>query len=152
MSLIISLGTNLGNRIENIENAKKELCKVLIFEEESRIYTSQAVDYLDQPDFYNQVLQFKEPDCSPQELIEQTLNIESKLGRIRNIDKGPRVIDIDILFWGLEKSSDPSILIPHPRLFERSFICLPLMDLTYYTILKNHYDFSTQFSNEAFPV
>lgn len=152
MSLIISLGTNLGDKNENLNNALKQLKEILSLEAESRIFYSKAVDYENQPDFYNQIFQFKIPDISPEELIDQTLNIEKNLGRERKINKGPRTIDIDILFWGLKESSLEKILIPHPRLFERSFICLPLKDLPYYQTLKDHYQFPNTFSNEAFPL
>ena len=152
MSLIISLGTNLGNKLEHLTNAKSELSKVLTLKRTSRIYTSEAVDYLDQPDFYNQVLEFQIPNFEQKELMQKILEIELLLGRKRKIDKGPRTIDIDILFWGLEKNDDPYITIPHPEIFNRSFICLPLQELPYYQVLKEHFNFPTSFNNSATPI
>lgn len=152
MSLIISLGSNLGDKLQNFKVATKELQQFLQLEFQSKVYHSKAVDFEDQPDFFNQVLQFQEPDMEARELIKRTMEIEKKMGRQRVIDKGPRIIDIDILFWGTRSLNDKVITIPHPRLFTRSFICLPLKELPYYRVLKEHYDFPEFFTNSAFPV
>ncbi len=152
MSLIISLGTNIGNRFENLRLAKKLLSKNLVLLNESRIYSSPAVDYLDQPEFLNQVLCFEIPNSLPQECLELVLSIESKMGRVRHIPKGPRVIDIDILFWGNETLNSPNLEIPHPRLFQRSFIVLPLKELPIFQTLSSNFKFPSKFCNEAFPL
>jgi 2-amino-4-hydroxy-6-hydroxymethyldihydropteridine diphosphokinase len=150
MSLILATGSNLGDSQLNLNQAKLRLCKEFKFISESRLYTSKAVDYLDQPDFWNQVLEFELPETSPKECMSLILDIEKELGRRRDIPKGPRVIDIDILYFGLNKSEDPHILLPHPRIFERSFVVLPLKELPYFNILQKHYDFPSKFDNEAF--
>lgn len=152
MSLILSLGTNIGNKNQNLLDAINGLGEFLKLEAQSRVYTSPAVDYIDQPDFYNQVLQFQIPDLRPQELMQKILLLEKQMGRERKIDKGPRIIDIDVLFWNTEKIEDISITVPHPRLFDRSFICLPLQELPYYEFLKNHFHFSNIFDNKAYPL
>jgi 2-amino-4-hydroxy-6-hydroxymethyldihydropteridine diphosphokinase len=152
VSLYIALGSNLGSPIENLNNATIELKKHFEFIEKSRIYQSEAVDYINQPNFFNQVLEFKTPSISPADTMTILLKIESELGRKRDIDKGPRIIDIDILFFDNLDSSDPHIVLPHPRLFERSFVVLPLMELKSFKSLKKSYSFSTNFDNEAFPI
>ncbi len=151
MSLIISTGTNLGEREKSLERAKKELSTYFDLMEYSRVYSSSAVDYFDQPDFLNQVLAFKLPSTSPTQTIRKVLEIETELGRIRNIPKGPRIIDIDILFWGKERIEEPELQVPHPRLFERSFIVLPLKELEIFNELNKDFDFPNTFSNEAIP-
>lgn len=152
MSLYIATGSNLGSSQKNLENALSELRKHFTFIEKSRIYQSKAVDYLNQPDFFNQVIEFETPSLSPTETMSLVLEIEKYLGRTRDIDKGPRVIDIDILFFDLLESDINHILLPHPRLFERSFVVLPLMELKSFKNLKRHYKFSTKLNNEAFPI
>ena len=152
MSLVISLGSNVGDRLQNITDAKNKIGSKFQLLEESRVYTSEAVDYSDQPDFLNQVIVFEKPEMPPRECINLLLSIENELGRIRDIPKGPRTIDIDILFWELESFDYPNLQVPHPRLFQRSFIVLPLMELKVFKTLSNKFAFSESFCNEAFPL
>ena len=86
MSLILAIGTNQGNRLVNLKNAIVELEEAFTLLHKSRIYESQAVDYLDQPDFLNQVLQFTLPELKPLEVLKKCLDIEQSLGRQRIID------------------------------------------------------------------
>lgn len=151
MSLIIATGSNLGDSIKQLQQAADQLSKHFSLIAKSRIYTSKAVDYTNQPDFHNQVLEFETPDITPANCMSLLLKIEEKLGRKRDIPRGPRNIDIDILFFDTIESSDPHIILPHPRLFDRSFVVLPLKELPYFNILQKHYDFPTKFDNEAFP-
>ncbi len=151
-SIFLSTGTNLGNLKSNLEKAKFLLQKHFILIAESRIYKSRAVDYLLQPDFYNQVLEFQLPRTSAEEAMSLILKIESEIGRNRTIPKGPRVIDIDILFWGLENYSTQNLIVPHPRLFERSFVVYPLSELPGFSILKKNFEFKFHFDNEANPL
>ena len=84
--------------------------------------------------------------------MKQLLSIENKLGRERKIKSGPRNIDIDILFLGLEKINQLNLTIPHPRLFERSFVLFPLKELPFYPILKKHFKFPSNIQNDATPI
>ncbi|WP_127715589.1 2-amino-4-hydroxy-6-hydroxymethyldihydropteridine diphosphokinase [Halobacteriovorax sp. HLS] len=152
MSLIIAIGSNIGETRDNLSNAISHLEKYFTLKSKSRVYTSEAVDYENQPDFLNQVLEFEKPQISPSECMSIALKIEQELGRLRGVPKGPRIIDIDILFYELCTSTDPHILLPHPRLFDRSFIVLPLMELPYFSILQKHFTFTTKFNNSAFPL
>jgi 2-amino-4-hydroxy-6-hydroxymethyldihydropteridine diphosphokinase len=152
MSLFIATGSNLGDRKNHLEEAKALLSKKFKFIAESRIYESPAVDYLNQPDFYNQVLEYALPDDSPESIMNFLLETEKELGRNRSIPKGPRVIDLDILFWGeLEIYSD-LLILPHPRLFERSFVVLPLSELPGFKNLQRKFVFKFTFDNSAAPI
>ena len=133
MSLIIATGTNLGDKLNNLHKALHFLQKHFILIKKSQIYCSEAVDYLDQPDFFNQVLEFEIPSqLSPLEILKICSQIEKEMGRKRDIPKGPRVIDIDILFFQLESFHSQNLQIPHPRLFERSFVVRPLIELSFF--------------------
>lgn len=152
MSLFIATGTNLGDRKTNLTNAKSLLSKKLVFIAESRIYESPAVDYLNQPDFYNQVLEFAIPALSPNEVMDFLLETEQLLGRNRLIPKGPRLIDLDILFWDDVTIENEKLSVPHPRLFERSFVVLPLSELPGFKKLQEKFHFNFTFENTASPV
>lgn len=132
--------------------AKNELTRHFKLQAESQIYTSKAVDYLDQPDFYNQVLQFKLPQLAAEQVLTRLLEIENKLGRVRNIPAGPRTIDIDLLFYALENHLSPKLEIPHPRLWERSFVVLPLSELPFFKVLETQFNFSSKFGTPAQPL
>lgn len=152
MPIVIATGTNLGDRLQNLKNAQVELQKYFELLETSRVYESKAIDYLNQPDFYNQVLVFKTPAMNPEKTMELILSIEKNLGRNRDIPKGPRIIDIDLLFFDLEKRNSELLELPHPRLFDRSFVVLPLMELIIFKTLEKQFTFKTQFNNDANPI
>ena len=151
MSLIVATGSNLGQSLQFLRSAKYSLSKHFTLLHESRVYKSLAVDYSDQPHFLNQVLEFEIPDQTPAQVMELLLKVENNLGRQRVIDKGPRTIDIDLLFYGLEVCDTKHITLPHPRLFSRSFVVKPLSELPYYSTLKQHYEFTFQFEIDANP-
>jgi len=152
MSLVIATGSNLNNPINNLQEVKKILSNYFHFLNASRVYKSGAVDYLDQPDFYNQVLEFSIPKQKPEAVMDFLLKIEDDLGRIRNISKGPRVIDLDIIFWGSISLNTPQLIIPHPRWLERSFIVRPLMELPFFQTVEKCFTIPTSFEVEAFPI
>lgn len=152
MSLFITIGSNLGNRHETLKVAKDILSSTFDLIKESRIYESPAVDYINQPDFLNQVLEFHTPPLQPLDVLNFCLSVEKLLGRERNIPKGPRIIDIDLLFWDLSKVANEHLTLPHPRLFERSFVVLPLSELPGFFDLQKHYKFTFNFDNTATPI
>lgn len=151
-SFFIATGTNMGDRRQNLEEAKTILQNEFHLIAESRIYESPAVDYLSQPDFYNQVLEFSIPSISAEKTMERLLEIEKEMGRNRTVPKGPRVIDLDILFWSDSQIQTESLIIPHPRLFERSFVVLPLSELPGFKDLQKQFHFKFTFANKAFPL
>lgn len=132
MSLIISIGSNMGNRKSNLGKAKAELSKIFQFLAESKIYETTAVDYLDQPDFLNQLLEFDSSSMDPFKALKLTQKIEAELGRVRIIDKGPRTIDIDFILWDEEVIHETHLIIPHPAWQKRNFIQIPLRELPAY--------------------
>jgi len=152
VSLVIATGTNLGNKEQNLLLALEKLTLHFHLISKSRIYESAAVNYLNQPDFYNQVLEFKSPNLSPEETMTLLLDIEKELGRERKIAQGPRVIDIDLLFFDNVISDNDHVLLPHPRLFERSFVVLPLRELDCFSELEKSYTFPDFFENSARPL
>ena len=151
-SLFIATGTNLGERTENLKEAKVKLQKYFQLIAESRIYESPAVDYENQPDFYNQVLEFQLPNENPEEIMQLLLEIEKEMGRNRHIPKGPRLIDLDILFWDLDELKSSTLEVPHPRLFKRSFVVLPLSELPGFKRLQEKFIFDFSFDNHATPL
>lgn len=152
MSLFIATGSNIGDRKSHLDLAKIHLSKKLIFIAESKIYESPAVDYLNQPDFYNQVLEYEIPSDTPDSIMDFLLETELVMGRDRLIPKGPRIIDLDMIFWGDVKIQSEKLVIPHPRLFERSFVVLPLSELPGFKTLQKKYPFNFTFDNCANPI
>ena len=152
MSLIIATGSNLDFPLENLKLASKALSDKFNFIAESRIYRSAAVDYEAQPDFFNQVLEFKLPELSPDEVMAWLLETEKSLGRIRDISRGPRTIDMDIILWGLETHHTKLVEIPHPRWLERSFVIRPLQELPFFKTIEKCFTIPMSFKVEAFPI
>jgi 2-amino-4-hydroxy-6-hydroxymethyldihydropteridine diphosphokinase len=150
--MFIATGSNLGDRTQNLVAAKNLLATHFHLIQESRIYESPAVDYLNQPDFYNQVLEFKLPTLSAEKVMQLLLDTEKQMGRNRDIPKGPRIIDLDILFFGDLHIETELIHIPHPRLFLRSFVVLPLSELPGFKLLQQKYNFRFEFTNSASPL
>jgi 2-amino-4-hydroxy-6-hydroxymethyldihydropteridine diphosphokinase len=149
MSLILATGSNLLNKLQNLEIAKNVLSTHFSFISESEIFGSAAVDYLEQPDFYNQLLEFKIPNLTPDETMLKILSIERDLGRTRDIDKGPRTIDIDIIFWGLETYQSKIVTIPHVSWDQRSFVVRPLQQLPFFKTIEKCFKIPQTFEVEA---
>lgn len=152
-SLIIAIGTNLGDKIKNLEEAKNKINEVLIYISESRVYSSKAILYFDQPDFFNQVLEYKIPNnFTPTQLMAKLLEVENSLGRTRDIEKGPRLIDIDIIFWGSLRVNETNLVIPHYDWHNRSFVVRPLQDLSCFKSIEKCFKIPREFNEEAHPI
>jgi 2-amino-4-hydroxy-6-hydroxymethyldihydropteridine diphosphokinase len=127
--IYLSLGSNIGNREEYLRTAVEWLgpagVRVL---RASPLYETEPVDYTAQPWFLNQVVE-AETELFPLQLLKATQRIERELGRVRSVPKGPRTVDIDILFYGRAVVHTERLEIPHPRLAERRFVLAPLADL-----------------------
>jgi len=127
----LGIGSNLGNRRKNIESAVKTInslkkTKALKL---SRIIETNAVGgprY--QPKFLNAALKIS-TGLSPLVLLKNLKQIELELGRIKTVRWGPRIIDLDILFYGDKVVNTEELKIPHPRVFERSFVLKPLSEI-----------------------
>ncbi len=126
---ILLLGSNAGNRIAMIENAKLLLTKEKInIVQQSSLYETEAWGLENQPAFLNQVVKAN-TDLNAAKLLNSLLKIEQQLGRIRLKKWEQRCIDIDILFFNDEVINDPGLKIPHPHLHERRFTLIPLNEL-----------------------
>ena len=125
----IALGSNVGDRAENLRVAKEQIeapdLRVL---RASSIYETAPRDVEDQPWFLNQVLEC-ETDLFPRQLLARLQKIERDMGRKRRMAKGPREIDLDILLYGDAVVKAPELEIPHPRMAERRFVLEPLAEL-----------------------
>ena len=128
MIVYLGLGTNLGDRLANLQKAADELPPQVIVRRASSIYESEPWGYTDQPAFLNQVLEV-ETSLPPSDLLDYLKHIERKLGRQPTFRFGPRLIDLDILFYGNQVIDLPDLAIPHPRLPERAFMLVPLAEL-----------------------
>jgi 2-amino-4-hydroxy-6-hydroxymethyldihydropteridine diphosphokinase len=83
----------------------------------------------DQPEFLNVVVEVDPAAMTSTDVLAAANAVEAELGRVREVRWGPRTIDIDLLLWGDVRSEDPALTIPHPRMHERAFVVLPLLDL-----------------------
>jgi 2-amino-4-hydroxy-6-hydroxymethyldihydropteridine diphosphokinase len=127
--IYLSLGSNLGERAENLVRAVQALpgagVRVL---RQSSLYETEPVDLLEQPWFLNCVLE-AETSLSPQELLGALQGIERQLGSRKLVARGPRIVDLDIIFQGSTVLRTSEIEIPHPRMAERRFVLVPLAEL-----------------------
>lgn len=129
MKVYLSLGSNLGCRLTNLEQALNLLerggCRVLKI---SRVYETAPLYYLKQPAFFN-LAAACETSLSPEKLLALIASVESALKRRRVIKNGPRTVDADILFYGGQVIGWDGLVVPHPRLAEREFVLAPLAEI-----------------------
>ena len=127
-TVYLSLGSNTGNRQENLNRALELLSHRLKVEKVSPTYDTEPVGYPDQPRFLNLVCQIATV-LEPMALLTLVKGIESKLGRLPHTSNLPRPIDIDILFYGDQVMETAKLVVPHPRLTERAFVLIPLAEI-----------------------
>ena len=128
-TVYIALGSNLGDRVENLLLARERIVSPHVrLARASSIYETAPREVLDQPWFLNQVVA-AETTLFPRQLLARLLRIEQEMGRRRTIDKGPRIIDLDILLFGDVVIHAAGLEIPHPRMAERRFVLEPLAEL-----------------------
>ncbi len=130
MKYIIGLGTNIGDRKKNIEEAVGAFdlvpkTKVL---RKSSLYETEPVGYAEQDSFYNACIEI-ESDLEPKEILGVCLGIEAGFGRVRTIKNGPRVLDLDLILAENKKIDTENLTVPHPRFNERRFVLIPLLEL-----------------------
>ena len=126
--IYVALGTNLGDREANLANARESLPSEMRVVQTSSIYVTPPWGYEDQPDFLNQVLETRST-LEPIPLLAHLKSIEEQMGRLKTFRNGPRLIDLDILFYGQRVVDEPELQIPHPRLQERAFVLVPLNEI-----------------------
>lgn len=127
--VFLGLGSNLGNREENLLKAQKLINKkVGKVHSKSSIYETAAWGITEQNAFLNQVLEI-ETVFSPDAVLHLLLKIEKNMGRIREIKWGERSIDIDVLYYNNEIISTENLVVPHPFIQERKFVLVPLCEI-----------------------
>ena len=126
----LSLGSNLGNRFEMLQDAVQMLREQENIEVTavSSVYETDPVGYTDQASFLNIVVEIKSP-LSADKILSICMETEQTLGRIREFRWGPRCIDLDILLYNDENIVSEKLTVPHPRMHERGFVLVPLMEL-----------------------
>lgn len=126
----LALGSNVGDRLENLKLAAQLLQESdgIEIEAYSGIYETQSVEGGGPDDFLNAALRVRTA-LTPRELLETIGVIETKIGRPQPPRHGPRLIDIDILIFGEEEIDEPDLQVPHPRMHYRAFVLRPLLDV-----------------------
>ncbi len=124
----IALGSNLGNRLSNLKNAISNFTPQMDVKKKSPVYETPPWGYADQPAFLNQVVMV-ETYLEPEDLLGHLKRLETVMGREPSFQNGPRLIDLDILFYDDIIVDSPPLVIPHPRLHQRAFVLVPLNDI-----------------------
>jgi len=124
----LGLGSNMGNRQDNLDRALDFLSQRLRLGEVSSLYETEPVGNIEQPHFLNLACRV-DTRLAPTELLALAKGIERKLGRTFGKSNTPRPIDIDILLYGDQVIETPELVIPHPKLTERAFVLVPLAEI-----------------------
>ena len=128
-SVVIALGSNLGDRRRNLMRAIEELRGVMNVVRVSSIHETEPVDTpAGSPRFLNMVIAGY-TTMSPEELLAQLMRIEQRLGRVRGARNAPRTIDLDLILHGANVRNTRELTLPHPRYREREFVMGPLREL-----------------------
>lgn len=128
IEVYLSLGSNIGDRKTNLDEALRLLAERLCILQISSIYDTEPVSEIEQPRFLNLVCK-AQTGLTPQGLLSFVKGIEFKLGRKLGTSGLPRTIDIDILLYGDRVIKTPELVIPHPRMTERAFVLIPLAEI-----------------------
>ena len=128
-TVYLALGSNLGDRLSNLKQAIAALPPQMEVKTKSSIYETMPWGYEGQPKFLNQVIK-AHTYLDPEPLLKHLKRLEVALGRKESFPNGPRLIDMDILFYDDLVLNSPSLVLPHPRLHERGFVLLPLMEIS----------------------
>ena len=127
-TVYLALGSNLGDRALHLRAALTALGRLLTIEIVSRVYETEPVGNRDQPDFWNLVLRAR-TSLEPRALLQHIQRIEESLGRTRSTRNAPRTIDIDLLGYDALVLHAEDLVLPHPRLHERTFVLYPLAEI-----------------------
>ncbi|MGD8399545.1 MAG: 2-amino-4-hydroxy-6-hydroxymethyldihydropteridine diphosphokinase [Bacillota bacterium] len=130
--ILIGLGSNLGDCRHNLSAAINRIATVFAVKVvQSSLYRSEPVEVTDQPWFYNQVvgLELDDPSWGPNKILQIIKTIESEMGRRPGVRYGPRLIDLDLLFFKNWVYESEYLCLPHPKLEQRSFVLQPLLEI-----------------------
>jgi len=123
----LSLGSNVGDRAAHLV-AGVDIVVARDAHRVSRVYETEPVSALAQDDYWNLVVELS-TDASPSELLERCHVAEAARDRVRDVRWGPRTLDADVLWVEGVVSEDPDLTLPHPRLYQRNFVLVPLREL-----------------------
>lgn len=124
----VGLGSNLGDSAATVERAIEALRRVGRVLRRSSLYVTKPWGKTDQPDFINAVA-LVETDLSPRDLLRHLKDLESELGRVSGERWGPRIIDLDLLTYGDLEIDETDLRVPHPQLYGRAFVLVPLAEI-----------------------
>lgn len=127
-NVFLGLGTNMGDRQAKLTEARLAIESFACIEASSSIYETAAWGFESQDPFLNQVIQI-ETTLSAIDLLKRVKQVEKELGRVESFRWGPRLIDIDILFYGHQVINLASLAIPHKHLHERAFVLVPMAEI-----------------------
>ena len=127
-TVVLALGSNLGDRLANLQAAVDALAPGLEEVAVSPVYETAPVGGPPQPDYLNAVL-VAVTSLPPQAVLDRSRAAEAALGRARGPRWGPRTLDVDVIAYGNQISSDPELTLPHPRAHERAFVLAPWHDV-----------------------
>ena len=129
MGIVLGLGSNMGDREGHLREAFASLHqRQIMVRRSASLYLTEPRDYMEQPWFMNTVVEV-DTNLDPSGLLECCLAVEHEAGRIRDEFRGPRPIDIDILFYGDQQIQTAKLTVPHPRYALRRFVLVPLAEL-----------------------
>jgi 2-amino-4-hydroxy-6-hydroxymethyldihydropteridine diphosphokinase len=127
--IYLHTGSNLGSKKKLLKRARQLIDKNIgRITAQSDLFETEAWGMTDQPNFVNQALEIV-TDLSPEQVMDRILNIELKMGRVRNQKWAPRLIDIDIIFYGNRVIKTENLIIPHPFMHKRNFVLIPLLEI-----------------------
>jgi 2-amino-4-hydroxy-6-hydroxymethyldihydropteridine diphosphokinase len=129
MIVYLALGSNIGDRESHLKGAIRGLSnRGIEIMQSASIYSTEPKDVEDQPWFLNTIIKIN-TSLQPGELLETCLAVEKENARVRDGIKGPRTLDIDIIFYGVQVIRGPDLVVPHPRFRERRFVLEPLAEI-----------------------
>jgi 2-amino-4-hydroxy-6-hydroxymethyldihydropteridine diphosphokinase len=126
--VFLTLGSNMGNRLANLRAIAGNLTPQMAVKNKSSVYETPPWGFTEQAQFLNQVIMVN-TYLEPQALLGHLKRLETALGRVPNFQNGPRLIDVDILFFDDLVLDTPPLVIPHPRMHERAFVLVPLAEI-----------------------
>ena len=132
---LLGLGSNIGDRLATLATAVAALPDVVAV---SSVYETDPVGIVDQDPFLNLVVELR-TDLGPRELLRVCREREAEAGRVRRIRWGPRTLDVDVLWVDGHRVAEADLTVPHPRMFERAFVLVPLAELAP-DVLPDGYD------------
>ena len=142
-SIYLSLGSNIGNRENNLKLALKELSEILRIKKISSIYETEPLLYQKQDNFLNIIVEVSYFD-EAESLLKNIKDIEKKMGRKATFRFGPRIIDIDIIFFNEKEINDENLTIPHKEWKNRLFVIAPLYEVLDRKIEESKFNISNQ--------